>query len=110
MRESSRTWCAVVLAGLLVACARSEPSGPRAEAPAAGAAGTVPIIRTIGWWDHQDALHVAGVDVELVGSQPGSVKADARIRFHIRGSLVSTRRGWRPLIDAVHISQRFVQE
>jgi len=101
-------WAGIAL-GLLVACARDEPRASRAAAPAGGAAGTVPIIRTIGWWGYQDALHIAGMDVELVGGQPGALKGDATIRFHLHGSLVSAKRGWRPRIDAVHISQRFVQ-
>lgn len=91
-----------VVLGMLVACSR-------AETPPGEAAGTVPIIRTIGWWGYQDALHITGMDVELVGGQLGLLKGDATIRFHIHGSLVSAKRGWRPRIDAVHISQRFVQ-
>lgn len=105
----ARVRCLGAALALLVACARPEPKAPQAATPVAAAGGTVPITRTIGRWDYQDALHVAGMDVELVGGQPGSQKDDAVIRFRLHGSLVSARRGWRPRIESVHISQRFVQ-
>jgi len=104
----TRVRCLGAALGLLVACGRSEPKAPPAATPVAGAGGDVPITRTIGWWGYQDALHVVGMDVELVGGQPGSQKDDAVVRFHLHGSLVSARRGWRPRIGMVHISQRFV--
>lgn len=97
-----------VALGLLVACARDEPKASRAATLPGAAAGPVPITRTIGWWAYQDALHITDMDVELVGGQLGALKGEAGIRFHIHGSLVSAKRGWRPRIDAVHISQRFV--
>lgn len=104
----ARVRCLGAALGLLVACSRSEPKAPQEAAPAAGAGGTVPITRTIGRWDYQDALHVAGMDVELAGGQPGSQKDSAVIRFRLHGSLVSAKRGWRPRVESVHISQRFV--
>lgn len=105
-------FAAGIVAALIVfvACERPEPKDPQAATPGAGAAGTVLITRTIGSWAYQDALHVAGMDVELVGGQPGKASGDAVIRFRLHGSLVSARRGWRPRIDVVHISQRFVQD
>ena len=109
MRKHGRAFGVVVALGVLVACSRDEPNASRGAPPPGATAGTVPITRTIGWWGYQDALHITGMDVELVGGQPGSQKADATIRFHIQGSLVPAKRGWRPRIDAVHISQRFVQ-
>jgi hypothetical protein len=109
MRKHGRALGVVVALSLLVACSQDEPKASRAGPSPGETSGTVPITRTIGWWGYQDALHITGVDVELVGGQPGSQKADATIRFHIQGSLVSAKRGWRPRIDAVHISQRFVQ-
>ena len=108
-----RRWArAVILLGgvYAVACDRSGPEAPPAAPPGPGRSGSVPITRTIGWWGYQDALHVAGMDVELAGGQPGKQNGDAIIRFRLHGSLVSARRGWRPRIDAVHISQRFVRD
>ena len=104
----ARVRCLGAALGLLVACARPEPKAPHAATPVAGERGTVPITRTIGKWDYQDSLHVAGMDVELVGGQPGSQKENAIIRFRLHGSLVSAKPGWRPRIESVHISQRFV--
>jgi hypothetical protein len=109
MRKPGHALGCVAALGLLVACSQDEPKSSRGATPPGAAAGTVPITRTIGWWGYQDALHITGLDVELVGGQPGSKKADATIRFHIQGSLVPAKRGWRPRIEAVHISQRFVQ-
>ena len=95
--------------GLLVACAQPEPNAQRAVTPAAEAAGSVPITRTIGWWDYQDALRITSLDVELVDGQVGLLKGTAVIRLRIHGSLIATRPGWRPRISKVHISQRFVR-
>ena len=109
MRKEIQTTTLGVALALLVACAQADPNASRSETPAAEPAGSVPITRTIGWWGYQDALHITGMDVELPGGQLGLLKGGAVIRFHIHGSLVSAKRGWRPHIGKVHISQRFVR-
>lgn len=65
----------------------------------------VPVIANIGSWPYQKDLRVDDLAVTVVDARLNLFNKHALVRFQLKGR-IAYRKGWRPFIKEVQISQR----
>lgn len=65
----------------------------------------VPITYNIGWWSHQNLLIVDNFSVEISDSRLNLFNSKSIIAYTVSGKL-KVKKGWKPYIKEVHISER----
>lgn len=68
-----------------------------------------PVTNHIGWWAYQDNLIITGVDCDVPEVRFGLFNTgEALIRLHIKGEVSTPHDKWKPYVEKIHISERFV--
>lgn len=73
----------------------------------------VPVTSRIGWRSYQEHLSVRELLVQVLTPELHVMTTDAVVEFTVAGSLSPHFHGesrWRPLIESLHISERFADE
>jgi hypothetical protein len=73
----------------------------------------VPVTSRIGWRSYQEHLSVRELFVRVLTPELQVMTTDAVVEFTVAGSLSPHFHGesrWRPLIESLHISERFAGE
>ena len=76
----------------------TEPRNPKVE-----------ITHSIGWWSKQEALNVDTFEIKIIDSKLNLFNSKSLINYRIKGNL-SYKKGWRPYIKEIHLSERFLNQ
>jgi len=76
----------------------TEPRNPKIE---------IMETHSIGWWSNQEALTVDTFEVEIIESKLNLFNSKSLISYRLKGNL-TYKKGWRPFIKEIHISERFL--
>lgn len=77
-----------------------DPGNPKIE---------IPETHSIGWWSNQEALNVDAFEVDIIESNLNMFNTESLISYRIIGHL-SYKKGRRPLIKEIHLSERFLTD
>ena len=69
----------------------------------------IEVTYNIGWWAYQDCLQIDSFKVEQIDSRLNLFNSFSLIRYTVYGQL-SKSGNWRPYVDKVHISERFIRK
>ncbi|HEY4784934.1 MAG TPA: hypothetical protein VIH57_02745, partial [Bacteroidales bacterium] len=69
----------------------------------------IDVTYNVGWWAYQNSMQIDSFKVELIDSRLNLFNSFSLIRYTIYGEL-SKNGNWRPYIDKVHISERFIRK
>ena len=69
----------------------------------------IAVTSEIGWWAYQDELHVDSFTVKTIESKLNLFNSESLISYTAKGVLTG-KKGWKPFIEKVHVSQRFIRE
>jgi len=69
----------------------------------------IKVTYEIGSWYYQDELHVDSFIVKTIDSRLNLFNSESLISYTTKGILIGEK-GWKPYIDKVHMSQRFIRE
>ncbi len=67
------------------------------------------VTYNLGWWSYQESMRIDSFKVELIDSRLNLFNSFSLIRYTIYGQL-SKSDNWRPYVDKVHISERFIRK
>ena len=87
-----------LLPKLLLYSLSTEPRNPKVE---------ITETHSIGWWSKQEALSVDTFEVKIIDSKLNLFNSKSLINYRIKGNL-SYKKGWRPYIKEIHLSERFL--
>jgi hypothetical protein len=69
----------------------------------------IAVTYEIGWWSSQDELRVDSFTVKTIESKLNLFNSESLISYTTKGFLTGEK-GWKPYIEKVHMSQRFIRE
>lgn len=64
---------------------------------------------SIGWWGYQDNMKVDSFKVEVIESNLNLFNSYSLVKYNVKGEMKG-KLGWKPFIEKVHISQRFIRK
>jgi len=65
----------------------------------------IPITYNIGWWAHQNAMIIEGLDIKILESNLNLFNSKSLVSYKIKGKLKHDG-SWKPSIKEIHISER----
>lgn len=68
----------------------------------------VPIEYKIGWWARQDGLKVTSLETKIISDNLNLFNGIALVEYKLGGT-IQYQAHWRPYINSVHISERWLQ-
>lgn len=63
----------------------------------------------IGWWGYQDSLKINFFRVEVIESNLNMFNTYSLVKYTVQGEM-KWKNGWKPFIENVHISERFIRK
>jgi len=66
-------------------------------------------IYNIGWWRYQDSLTIDSLFVEFEESRLNLFNNKSLIKYVVKGRMIG-RKHYKPIIENIHISQRFLNQ
>jgi hypothetical protein len=63
----------------------------------------------IGWWGYQDSMKINCFRVEIIESNLNLFNNYSLVRYTVQGEM-KWKNGWKPYIENVHISERFIRK
>jgi hypothetical protein len=94
----------LILLSLLVLCGCT--IGPHVRSPKPD----VPFRYELGWWANQDEIVVQNVDIKVLDSRLNVLNDKTLAEILITGEFKPQRKGWRPIIRSVHLSEKAIKK
>ncbi|GAB4147765.1 MAG: hypothetical protein Fur0041_21620 [Bacteroidia bacterium] len=69
----------------------------------------VPVTYNLGWWAKNPNIQLESFEVSVEENQLNLLNQKAKIRYTIKGKMKANA-GWKPYIEKVHVSERFVTD